>query len=408
MTYDEAIRFWYSRINYETRAARPEDLKLERMRELLHRLGNPQDELEIVHIAGTKGKGSTAAMIAALARAAGRKVGLFTSPHLMRVEERIQIDGVPISENDLAALMTVLKPVIDDLDAGPYSPVTFFEIVTAMGWMHFQRNRVGLAIIEVGLGGRFDSTNVCHPAVSVITNIGFDHMSQLGGTLEEIAFQKAGIIKPGVLVISGVTEPGPREVIRRVASENDATCREYGIDFQAAAEPLSLQGEHQRVNAAIALEAAKVLFDCDARALAEVDWPARIEVVSESPRVILDCAHNVPSIEALVKTVRSSFPATGKKTCIFAVSSDKQYELMLPILALFFDAFILTQYGNNPRCVPPEKLASLLPATVEKQIIVPAMQAWHIARAAAGCEDLIAITGSVFLAGELNSAVRVG
>src|SRR5438552_5983438 len=217
MTYEEALGFWYERINYEVRAANPADLKLERMRALLRRVGDPHDRVRLVHVTGTKGKGSTAAMVAAVLRAAGFRVGLFTSPHLTDVRERVQVDGVPITRDELAALMDELAPVVRAMEQESAPSPTFFEIGTALGFLHFCRRRCDLAVIEVGLGGRFDSTNVCRPLVSVVTSVGLDHTAQLGTTLEAIAYQKAGIIKRGVPVVSGVTQEGPREVIRTVA-----------------------------------------------------------------------------------------------------------------------------------------------------------------------------------------------
>src|SRR4051794_29089504 len=204
MTYDDALAFWYARTNYEVRSAGPSDLKLERMRALLRRLDDPQDRVRLVHVTGTKGKGSTCAMIASVLRAAGYRVGLFTSPHLTEVEERIQVDGAPISRAELVARMEEVAPHVLEMEAEPgLPPPTFFEIGTALGFLHFVRRRCEVAVIEVGLGGRFDSTNVCRPLVSVVTNVGFDHTAQLGTTLEAIAYQKAGIIKPRVPVVSG-------------------------------------------------------------------------------------------------------------------------------------------------------------------------------------------------------------
>ena len=229
MTYDEAISFWYGRINYEVRSAGPLDLKLERMRALLRRLGDPQDRVRLVHVTGTKGKGSTCAMLASVLRATGYRVGLFTSPHLEHVEERIQVNGVPITRAELVACMGEVAPAVRAMEAETELPSpSFFEIGTALGFLHFVRRRCEVAVIEVGLGGRFDSTNVCRPLVSVITNVGLDHTAQLGNTLEEIAYQKAGIIKRRVPVVSGVTQEGPRAVVRAVAAEMDATLREVG------------------------------------------------------------------------------------------------------------------------------------------------------------------------------------
>ncbi|MCU0706046.1 MAG: bifunctional folylpolyglutamate synthase/dihydrofolate synthase [Fimbriiglobus sp.] len=429
MTYDDAIAFWYGRINYEVRAATPADLKLERMCALLARVGDPHRRVRTVHVTGTKGKGSTAAMIAAVLRANGYRVGLFTSPHLIRVEERIQVDGVPISSAELTARIEQLVPAVEQLEqTGP--PPTFFEIGTALGFLHFVHRRCDVAVVEVGLGGRFDSTNVCHPLVSIVTSVGLDHMAQLGNTVESIAYQKAGIFKPGVPAVSGVTASGPRGVIEQVAAEGHTPLVQAGVDFEFEYDPvgqtvtipphppyqLGLLGRHQGANAAVAVAALEQLrkrgLPISDRALrqglAGVRWPARIELVSEKPAIVLDTAHNVPSVEALLDTLSACLPVRGRKAVVFAVSSDKQYPEMLKLLAGYFDDFHLTKYGNNPRCVPPEALADLLAGvTPQKRRAVygTAAEAWAAARRAAGPEDLVCVTGSVFLAGELQTLV---
>ncbi len=413
MTYDEALAFWYGRINYEVRSAKPGDLKLERMRALLKLLGHPHDRVRLIHVTGTKGKGSTCAMLAAVLRANGYRVGLFTSPHLEQVEERIQVDGQPITHQELAARMTEVATAVSELERDT-PEITFFEIVTALGFLHFCYRRCDVAVIEVGLGGRFDSTNVCQPLVSIITNIGRDHTAQLGDTPEEIAFQKAGIIKHLVPVVSGVTQPGARDVVRRVATEVDAPLWEV-----VAGPPrfkLGLLGTHQHANAAIALAAIERLRSAGlpiseqaiANGLANVRWPARVELISERPAIILDTAHNVPSAEALVNTLRECVPVSGRKAVVFAVSSDKDFREILRVLAGYFDRFHLTRFGSNPRSVPPEKLASVLEEFVAAQtftIHATAAEAWDAAQAEAGATDLVCVTGSVFLAGELRSAV---
>jgi dihydrofolate synthase/folylpolyglutamate synthase len=430
MTYDEAIAFWYGRINYEVRSAGPGDLKLERMRALLRRLGDPHERLRLAHVTGTKGKGSTCAMIASVLQAAGYRVGLFTSPHLTHVEERIQVDGVPISRPELVALMEDVAPAVRAMELETHFPSpTFFEIGTALGFLHFVRRRCDVAVIEVGLGGRFDSTNVCRPLVSVITSVGLDHTAQLGHTPEAIAYQKAGIIKRRVPVVSGVTQDGTREVVRRVAAEMEAPLweqgREFGWDYRggratvstprATCEGLSLAlpGAHQVANAAVAVAAIERLREAGmpipgaavARGLEGVKWPARVERVAENPTVILDTAHNVPSAEALVNTLRECFPVPGARRVIFAVSSDKPVADIVRALAGFFDHFHLTKYANNPRCVPPEKLAAVLGAVAPGKPFrthATSLDAWNAARAAATPDDLICVTGSVFLAGELQ------
>lgn len=445
MTYDEALKFWYGRINYEVRAARPGDLKLERMRALLHLLGNPHDRLRLVHVTGTKGKGSTCAMLAAILQSAGYRVGLFTSPHLEHVEERMQVNRVPISRAELAARMDEVAPAVrhlegdtDPSDSGRLPGLTFFEIGTALGFLHFCRRRCEIAIIEVGLGGRFDSTNVCNPLLSVITSIGYDHTSQLGNTLEAIAYQKAGIIKRRVPIISGVTQNGPQEVIRKIAGDLNAPLQELANNFHYdyalgptgprltvttargiyAELSLNLVGAHQAHNAAIAIAVCERLREAGfsisnravAQGLAKVQWPARIELVSERPATIVDTAHNVPSAEAFVDTLRRFFPATGRKVVILGVSSDKQYTEILRILSGYFDHFYLTKYSNNPRSVPPDKLATVLSEVAPERpfTIHPiAREALMTARSNAAPDDLLCVTGSVFLAGELRPLMVV-
>jgi dihydrofolate synthase/folylpolyglutamate synthase len=431
-SYDDALAFWHSRINYEHRNPGPGDLKLDRMRALLHLLGDPQDRLRIIHIAGSKGKGSTAAMLATILNRAGQHTGLFTSPHLCRVEERIQIDGQPISPDELIALLDEMRAL---LRQAPELEPTFFEIATALGFCHFRRRGVDAAVIEVGLGGRFDSTNVCQPVLAVITSISYDHTQQLGDRLSSIAFEKAGIIKPGRPVVSGVTAAEARAVIERIARERSAPLRELGRDFhyqyvpgrvtydtttlpQVRIEPgpaqameLGLHGDHQGANAAVAVATIEALRGegwtisdaAVAAGLAEIRWPARLEVLGRRPLVVLDCAHNVASAEALVATLCSSFPTT-RRWLIFAASADKDLSGMMRVLAPHFAHVFLTRYAGSARGMPPEELARLLRGTVEMphSVCPTALEAWQTARTRAAPEDLICITGSVFLAGELR------
>jgi dihydrofolate synthase/folylpolyglutamate synthase len=434
-SYDDALAFWYGRVNYEQRSPKPGDLKLDRMRALLRRLGDPQDRLRIVHVAGSKGKGSTAAMLAAILGRAGYRTGLFTSPHLCRVEERIQVDDQPISAEELTALLGDVRAA---LAAAPGLDPTFFEVATALGFLHFRRRRVGAAVIEVGLGGRFDSTNVCRPALAVITSISFDHVQQLGNRLASIAFEKAGIIKPGRPVVSGATAPEARAVIERVARERRAPLRQLGADFRYDYEPgrvtaeatvrprvrvevgrsrrydwteLGLFGDHQAANAAVAVAAVEELCgqgwhvgeSAVAAGLAEVRWPARLEVVGRRPLVVLDCAHNVASAEALVATLLSTFPP-ARRWLVFAGSADKDLAGMFRVLAPHFGHAFLTRYAGSARGMPPEGLAALLGnvADLPHSAHPTAHDAWRAARERAGPDDLICVTGSVFLAGELR------
>jgi dihydrofolate synthase/folylpolyglutamate synthase len=438
--YARALRFWYGRINYEQRTPQPGDFGLDRMRTLLARLGNPERTLRIVHVAGSKGKGSTSVMLAAILQRAGYRTGLFTSPHLCAVEERIQVDGQPISTRELTALLEDVRAAVEE--SNPGLEPTFFEVATAVGFLHFARRRVQAAVVEVGLGGRLDSTNVCrHPLVTVITSISIDHTHQLGPTLASIAREKAGIVKPGIVAISGATAPEACTVIEEICRRRQAPLRMLGVDFRYRYEPgritatdfrsprvqvltrrrawpwleLGLFGEHQAANAAVAVVCVEQLralgwrLDDDAvtAGLAEVRWPARLEVVGQQPLVVLDCAHNLASAEAVVETLRASFaPAGASARCllVFAGSSDKDLAGMFGVLAPHFDHAFLTRYRDNPRSVPPERLAEMWCRAGDRpySLFTTAAQAWQAARAAAAPEDLICVTGSVFLAGELR------
>jgi dihydrofolate synthase/folylpolyglutamate synthase len=437
--HQAARAFWYGLINYEQRAPAPADLKLDRMRTLLARLGNPQKRLRIIHVAGSKGKGSTAAMLAAILRRAGYRTGLFTSPHLCQVEERFQVDGVPITRDELTTLLTEVQHVVSRR-RGDTTP-TFFEVATAVGFLHFVRRRVEAAVLEVGLGGRLDSTNVCDPAVALITSISYDHTKQLGNRLASIAAEKAGIVKPRRPAVSGAVVPEARLVIERICRERGAPLRQLGDDFHFRYQPgqisaqvtqparvqvstarrrwpileLNLLGEHQAANAAVVIACIEVLRDqgwhlpddAVAAGLREMNWPARLEVIQRQPLVVLDCAHNVASAHAVVETLRTSFGAT-RRLLVFAGSSDKDLAGMFRVLTPHFAEAYLTRYTDNPRGVAAEDLAALWDANGggSRALYRNPAEAWQAARSAAGTDDLICITGSVFLAGELRPLLK--
>jgi dihydrofolate synthase/folylpolyglutamate synthase len=439
MTYDEALAFWYGRIDYERRQPRPGDLKLDRMRALLRRLGDPHHRVRCVHIAGTKGKGSTSSILAAILRAAGHRTGLFTSPHLSDVSERVQVDGVRISRGELAVRMGEVAAAVRDLDAegDPARSPTFFEVITALGFLHFDCRRVEVAVLEVGLGGRYDSTNVCDPLVSIITNVSYDHTAILGDTLGEIAFQKAGIIRRGVPVVTTAEHAVALSVIERAAAEQRVRLQVVRRDFGWTREggrpyvpapvriatnrrdygtmPFGLFGMHQGANAAAAVAAVEELRAAGlsipdaavAAGLRDVIWPARLELVRRRPAVVLDCAHNVASAEALVATLRVSFPVAGRRHLVFATSSDKQIAEIVTILAPAFDRFHLTRFQSNPRSADPTAVAKLLAELGRTNVAVypkPA-DAWRAASSEVGPEDAVVIAGSVFFAGELRPLV---
>jgi dihydrofolate synthase/folylpolyglutamate synthase len=429
---EQARTFWYGLVNFEQRSPVAADLKLDRMRALLARLGDPQRRLRILHIAGSKGKGSTSAMLAAILGQAGYRTGLFTSPHLCRVEERFQIDGTSITEAELTTLLSEVHHA-----AQGRLPLTFFEVATAVGLLHFVRRRVDVAVLEVGLGGRLDSTNVCRPAAAVITSISFDHTQQLGNRLASIAWEKAGIVKPLRPTLSGATPPEVRAVIEGVCKERHSVLRQLGVDFHFTSEPgrvtathmhrprlkvrtwrrqwpwmeVNLLGEHQAANAALAVAVVEELNDqgwhvpqaAVAAGLRGVRWPARLEVFWGRPLVLLDCAHNVASARALVETLQASFPPS-RRWLVFAGSSDKDLEGMFRVMAPYFYHALLTRFLDSPRAVAPLELAERVAACcpLSTSVYPTPAEALRAARASAGPDDLICITGSVFLAGQVR------
>ena len=443
-----ALDFLLQRINYERTTSVPyqsSEFKLDRMRRLMGLLGDPQSAVKAIHIAGTKGKGSTAAMLAAVLESAGYRAGLYTSPHLERIEERIAINGQACPPDAFLALAARVQPAVEQLDReaaveGATGP-TFFEVTTAMAFLHFAQANVDAAVLEVGLGGRLDSTNVCRPEVCIITSISFDHVKQLGSTLGAIAAEKAGIIKPGVPVVSGLLEPEPRDVIAARAGDVAAPLIQRGIDYDFSLVParalafryfepkdsptyelpnvtLGLLGRHQAANAATAIAAVNCLRargwsisdDALRHGLAAARCPARIEQFGSAPTIILDVAHNLASIEALLAVLRERF-TPRRRILIFASSRDKDYTGMLKLVLPAFDTVFLTQYIHNPRAMEAEGLlanAQQILANADGALR-PALHATarpqdalRLARAVATAEDLICISGSFFLAAELR------
>ncbi len=441
-THEQALAFWCRLIDYERTTPLPGDFKLEHTRALLRLLGDPQEQVPTVHVAGSKGKGSTAAMLASIARRAGHNTGLFTSPNLCRVEERIQVNGEPIAPDELTALLSEMAETIGYDPASHVfrrleTPPTYFEVAVALGWLYFLRRRVDLAVVEVGLGGRYDATNVCSPEVAVLTSISLEHTRQLGNTLAAIAEIKAGIIKPGRPAVSGVDVPEARVVVERVAAECGSTLRSVGADFTFSYTPglvtaeefcrarvrvttdrawpeleVALLGRHQAANAAVAVATVEVLRQrgwslpdaAVAEGLREVHWPARLEVIPGTPLVVLDCAHNVASAEALVETLAESLPTPGPRVLVFASSGDKDVAGMFRVLAPAFAHAFLTRFTSNPRALSPEGLRQQWQAAGGGLVtlIGAPVEALAAARAEAGATGLVCVAGSVFLAGDLR------
>ena len=449
-----ALDWLLGRINYERTAFVPyqdRQLKLDRMRQLLTRLGQPDAGLKIVHVAGTKGKGSTSAMIAAMLSAAGYRTGLFSSPHLERIEERFVVDGQPCTANELATLVSRVSAKVRAMDEEAAADgdvtegLTYFDITTAMALLHFVELHADAAVLEVGLGGRLDSTNVCLPAVSVITSISFDHMRQLGYTLSAIAREKAGIIKPGVPVICGVVDEEPQAVIAEIAREYGCRLIQLGRDFRVRYQspghnrassvidfeytvagqefhieqvPLAMRGPHQATNASIALATVAELrhqgwcvsTDAMRLGLSRAILPGRVEVLLGERTIVLDTAHNPASARALVESL-AELPTPKRRTLIVSISHDKDVPAVVRELAQHFDRIMVTQYQENPRAVPADELAEIIRGelaghTPALLIVRTPREAWQVATQSAAPGECICIAGSFFLAAEMRPHVH--
>jgi dihydrofolate synthase / folylpolyglutamate synthase len=440
--YRVAMDYLFERLNYERvshDSYSVEDFRLARMARLLELLGNPEHRLPVVHVAGTKGKGSTCAMLASMLEAAGLRVGLFTSPHLVRYEERLTVNRREPSPAEIITLVDALRPAVDQLVVEMPPGPTFFEVTTALAWLHFLSQRCDIAVLEVGLGGRLDSTNLCRPLSTIITSISRDHMRLLGETLPQIAAEKAGIIKPGVPVITGVSQTDVLAVIEDFASRNSAPLLRLDREIRLIShqpppdQPLSpwsadvitpwaehhslrspLPGPHQCRNLALAVTAFDHLSAswkplpsaAIVTGLKSLHWPARIEVVSHHPTIIIDAAHNDASMTALCETIA---PLTSRpRVLIFGTSRDKEAAAMLRILTRSFDHVILTRYLHNPRALPLEQLSALAAdcLTVPSEPALTPIEAWQRAQSLAGSTGLICATGSVFLAAEMQAIAK--
>ena len=443
----ERVLAWLDgRINYERVPAsgRPAAaFGLIRMRHLLAMLGDPHLLYPVAHVAGTKGKGSTVAMLAAILEESGHRVGRYMSPHVYAIEERISIDRDPISPTDLVAVFEEVIPAVEALDHTARrrgrEGLTWFEVITAVAMLHFARSQVDVAVLETGLGGRLDATNVSHPLVTVITSISLDHMKLLGPTITKIAGEKAGIIKRGCPVISGVMQPTARRVIADVAARRRAPLLQLGRDFAvrhhppttpaealrgssfdltppggAAAECYTpaMPGRHQTDNAALAVIAAmqldargiRVPREAVVRGRARARLPARIETAAERPRVIVEAAHNVASMESLMETLQPVLAAHRRRALVFAASSDKQIEKMLATATGLFEYVVVTRYQHNPRSATLDRLREAchqarLPKPEEEASPAAALK---IARSRVGPRGMIVVAGSFFLAAEIG------
>lgn len=446
--YQEALDYLFQRINYERTTDIPyrsRSFKLDRMQALMNALGNPERKVKVIHVAGTKGKGSTSAFLANVLWKAGYQVGKFTSPHLERLEERFWLNGESCSAADIVWLVNRLVPIVQQMDevSGPDDRLTFFELTTAMGFLLFAERKVDFAVLEVGLGGRLDSTNVCHPMLCLITSISRDHMALLGDTLAQIAGEKAGIIKPGVPVISGVEPLEARQVVAEVARNNQAQLWQLDEDFSSVPADRAWQesasgalfqqtfdfgwkgnkpqtyaigskGKHQVANAGLAIASIELLRqmgfavseDALRDGLAATSLPARIECLSDRPAIIVDAAHNDASAAALVSVLEEHFPGR-RRHLVFASSGDKDHAAVLKHLLGAFDEVWLTKYSFSPRATDPAYLCTLvekldLEKLPQLHATEDAKVAFHEAIEKSSLSDVLVVTGSFFIAAEFK------
>jgi dihydrofolate synthase/folylpolyglutamate synthase len=402
-------------------------LELATIRSILTALGQPQRQYRTIHIAGSNGKGSTASMLTTILTLTGYRVGLYTSPHLVRFNERIKINGREISNNRVVAAYEAVKN-----KHGRKREATFFEYTTAMAFYEFARQKVDVAVIETGMGGRYDATNVLTPMLSIITNISLEHQAYLGKTLSAIAREKAGIIKPRVPLVTGVRQESAMAVIRQTAAENKADCFRLGEHFKirkhragdfsysgptTTLKNLStrLPGAHQMHNAALAVAACEILNHRGLLSIPEtsirqgllkVTWPARLEVVSEKPMIIIDGAHNLAGAGILARYLATAAELAGKKILlVIGILDDKPYEAMLKKLVPLSDRVILTR-AQIGRAVDPEILARIVrPMNRRVEIIGSVAEAVRQAVASVSPADVICISGSLYVAGEARHAL---
>jgi dihydrofolate synthase/folylpolyglutamate synthase len=440
MSYSETINYLYSLQKHGIK------LGLQNISRLMSVFDNPHTSFISIHVAGTNGKGSTSAIIASLLKATGMKVGLFTSPHIVSFSERIRIDDKEISEQDVVELAEEVKDKVESLE--DFSP-TFFEVVTAMTLLYFKRKKVDAAVLEVGMGGRLDATNIITPVVSVITNISYDHNEFLGNTLAEIAYEKAGIIKNGIPVVSSLQNREALEVIEKKTKEKNARLYLYNIDFFSTLKwetiseicfdyhinnsfrihnlHLPLTGEYQMQNASVAIRAAMIALDSlrlsgslsnenvsswIKKGLAETKWPGRLEMLKEAPLIIIDGAHNPAAADALSGAIKKIFLEKYKRIIILlGIMGDKDAKgIMQPLLPLASEVILTSP--EYDRASPPERLAEIAISSGFSDVKVASTvkDALKMAEGIANAStvpSLILVTGSFYTIGEAKEALGI-
>ena len=413
------------------------DFGLDRMRALLNELDNPQEAYPIVHVGGTAGKGSTATIAANIFQTAGYKTGLHLSPHLEDIRERAQVNGRLMKPGGFVRLVSSLKTAAETVELDySYGKPTYFELLVAMAFQHFKDEDVDIALVEVGLGGRLDGTNIVNSLVSILTNVGLDHTEILGDTIEKIAEDKVGIFKRNTDVISGVTQPSVVRIVEKRAKEMDCNLDLLGRDIKYKIKgkildsrfdfrtgdanytdlKLRLLGEHQVRNAALALDASlkmrkhgfEITEDHVRKALGNVIVPGRFELMRGEPVTILDGAHNPMKMNALAETLKQNY-ANQKIRVVFAAKKDKNISGMLDILSglaskFYFTKFLVTTDFGKMMSFNPEEMQGL--TTVSSEVIPDSLDAYNKARSECGKDEIICVTGSLYLVGELRSKLN--
>lgn len=425
MNYQAAIDYLYSFIDSETRLPRrPAEFNLPRTSALLAAIGNPQNAFPSVVIAGTKGKGSTAVMLEAMLRAAGYRTGLWTSPHLHSYRERMQINRELISQHAFIALVEQVQPTLDTFDTEAHGIPSVFEIGFLIALRHFAQQQIDVAVLEVGLGGRYDTANAVTPVLSIITSISYDHTQILGATLGEIAYQKAGIAKPGVPLLTTQQQPAAMQAIAQVTAEVGtplfiaAAPGEQTLDapLEVAVDdlPLGLPGPFQRQNARLAVAATHLLsgqFDISQtaieRGLATASWPGRFEIRAGEPMIVLDGAHNGDSALRLVEALTACFP-DRPVVLVFGTTRDKDVTAMFAALVPIASAIVLT-HSQHPRA--ETNLAGLATQIMQQRPELRIKQTESVSQAIEDARNIaepgavVCITGSLFLVGAAREAL---
>ena len=430
-TYTEALDYIYDLTKYGIK------LGLNNIKYLLFLLGDPHKKIKIIHVAGTNGKGSTASFISSILQSDGYKVGLYTSPHLVDFTERININNKQINRKKVSELLERIKPFIEKVAQTPsYGHPTFFEVITSLAFLYFFEEQVDFLVLEVGLGGRLDATNVCEPLISVITHIDYDHMDKLGNSLEEITREKGGIIKPERTVISSKQYREAQNEIKRIADEKNSLIYSSGkeINYEIVKSDIKgvvfdlegiyhnfknlhtpLLGRHQADNATTAIAAVEALkisgIDISQKAiragLEKVKWTGRLEVIQNNPTLLLDGAHNPNGVKIMLQALEEIF-SYQRLILVLGICTDKDYKKMIQILAPNADLIIATK-AKTPRAAPPQTIVKEAAQYInENKIMVTKNipQAINCALSNSKEDDLICITGSLYTVGEAKRYFR--